>query len=163
MTNRDLSEISYSKYNFLGFFSYCLGTIVAYFTAYYSMRLLFLTFLSKPFGYKKVINFAYDSGLNISIVLVCLAIPSVFIGYCTKDLMVGLGNNTFNSVIYINLKNFNLFDAEFINFLFKSLPVCFALFGFIFALCIYIYNFKLLFRLKISQVGKKIYYFLNRK
>jgi NADH-ubiquinone oxidoreductase chain 5 len=143
-------EISYSKYNFLGFFSYCLGTIVAFFTAYYSTRLIFLTFLSKPFGYKKVISFAYDSGFNISIALICLAIPSILIGYCSKDLIVGLGNNTFNSVIYINIKNFNLFDAEFINFFFKSLPVCFALFGFIFAFFIYVFNFKLLFRLKMS-------------
>jgi len=156
-------EISYSKYSVLGLFSYCLGTVVAYFTAYYSMRLIFLTFLSKPYGYKKVVCFAYDSGLNISIALICLAIPSVLIGYYCKDLMVGIGNSTFNSVIFINIKNFNLFDAEFMNFFFKSLPVCFALFGFISAFFIYVLNFKLLFRLKVSAIGKKIYYFLNRK
>lgn len=127
------------------------------------MRLIFLTFLSKPFGYKKIISFAYDSGLNISIALICLAIPSALIGYYSKDLMVGLGNNTFNSVIYLNIKNFNLIDAEFTNFLFKILPVCFALFGFISTFFIYVLNFKLLFRLKTSWIGKKFYYFLNRK
>lgn len=156
-------EIAYSTYNFVGFFSYCLGTIVAYFTAYYSMRLVFLTFLSKPFGYRQVISFAYDCGFNISIALICLAIPSILIGYCSKDLMVGLGNNTFNSVVYINLKRLNFFDAEFVDFYFKSLPVCFSLFGFLSAFIFYIFNFKILFYSKISKVGKKIYYFLNRK
>jgi len=156
-------EIAYSKYNFLGFFSYCLGTIVAYFTAYYSMRVVFLTFLSKPLGYRQVIGFACDSGFNISIALICLAMPSFLIGYCSKDLMVGLGNSTFNSVIYIFLNNFNFFEAEFVSIFFKSLPVCFSLFGSLCAFVFYIFNFKLLFFLKTSKIGKKIYYFLNRK
>ena len=97
-------EVAYSKYNFLGFFSYCLGTIVAFFTAYYSMRLVFLTFLSKPTGHKQIICFAYDSGFNICVALSCLAIPSVLVGYYSKDIIVGLGNTIFNHVIYVNLK-----------------------------------------------------------
>jgi NADH-ubiquinone oxidoreductase chain 5 len=156
-------EIAYSKYNFFSFFSYCLGTVVAYFTAYYSMRLVFLTFLAKPFGYKQIISFAFDSGLNISIALACLAIPSALVGFYSKDLMVGLGNNTFNFVVYSNLKNFNFLDAEFVGIFFKSLPVCFSLFGFFSAFILYIFNFKILFTLKVSKIGKKFYFFFNRK
>jgi NADH-ubiquinone oxidoreductase chain 5 len=48
-------EISYGKYNVLGYFCYCLGTLGAFLTAFYSTRLLYLTFLSKPTGYKQVI------------------------------------------------------------------------------------------------------------
>jgi NADH-ubiquinone oxidoreductase chain 5 len=48
-------EVSYGKYNVLGYFSYFLGTFGAFFTAFYSTRLLYLTFLSKPMGHRQVI------------------------------------------------------------------------------------------------------------
>lgn len=46
-------EIAYGKYTLSGYFSYCLGTFSVFFTAFYSTRLTYLTFLSKPIGYKK--------------------------------------------------------------------------------------------------------------
>ena len=156
-------EIAYGKFSFLGYFSYCLGTIGAFFTAYYSMRLIFLTFLLKPAGHKQVVSFAYDSNFYICLALGCLAIPSIFVGYLSKEIIVGIGSTIFNNVIYINLKNFNIFDAEFINIFYKSLPVYFSLFGFFYAFIFYSFSFKVLFNLKISKFGKKFYYFLNRK
>ena len=53
-------EVAYGKYTILGYFSYFLGTFSAFFTAFYSTRLLYLTFLTKPTGYRQVISFAYD-------------------------------------------------------------------------------------------------------
>ena len=79
-------EAAYGGYNSLGYFSYCLGTLGAFLTAFYSMRLSYLTFLSKPNGYKAIICYAYDSGTYICTALSCLAIPSIIIGYYTKDL-----------------------------------------------------------------------------
>jgi len=156
-------EIAYSKYNSLGFFSYYLGTIVAFFTAYYSMRLLFLTFLSKPTGHKQIIFFAYDSGFFICVVLSCLVAPSVLAGYYSKEIIVGLGNTVFNNVIYISILNFNILDAEFSDVFFKSLPVCFSLFGFFSAFIFYVFKFKFLFNLKLTIFGKKLYFFFNKK
>jgi len=156
-------EIAYSKYNSLGFFSFYLGTIVAFFTAYYSMRLLFLTFLFKPTGHKQIIFFAYDSGFFICVVLSCLVAPSVLAGYYSKEIIVGLGNTVFNNVIYISILNFNIFDAEFSDVFFKSLPVCFSLFGFFSAFVFYVFKFKFLFNLKVTIFGKKLYFFFNKK
>ena len=45
-------EISYSKYNLFGYISYAFGVTSAFLTAFYSMRLICLTFLLKPAGYK---------------------------------------------------------------------------------------------------------------
>ena len=45
-------EISFSRYNLFGYVSYTLGIISAFFTAFYSMRLICLTFLLKPTGFK---------------------------------------------------------------------------------------------------------------
>ena len=156
-------EIAYGKYSSLGHLSYFLGTVGAFFTAFYSMRLSCLTFLSKPTGYKQVICFAYDSGPQICIALACLAIPSIFIGYYTKDMIIGIGNNFFGNGIYISLKNFNFFDAEFIDTFYKTLPVNLSLFSFLLAFFFYSFKPSILFSLKISSIGKKIYYFLNRK
>ena len=156
-------EVAYGKYSLLGYFSYYLGTLGAFFTAFYSMRLSYLTFLSKPTGHKQVICFAADSGPQICIALGCLAVPSILIGYYTKDMLVGVGSNFFGTAVYVNLENFNIFDAEFIDVFYKTLPVNLSLLGFFSSFIFYNFRSKFLFNIKTSTIGKKVYYFLNRK
>jgi NADH-ubiquinone oxidoreductase chain 5 len=156
-------EVAYGKYSPLGNLSYCLGTLGAFCTAFYSMRLSYLTFLSKPTGHKKIICYAHDSGIYICIALGCLAIPSIFIGYFTKDMIVGVGSPFFGTSIFVNSNNFNVFDAEFIGTFYKTLPVNLSLLGFFLALFLYTFKANLLFKIKISFIGKKVYNFLNRK
>lgn len=156
-------EVAYGKYTTLGYFSYTLGTVGAFLTAFYSTRLLYLTFLSKPTGHRKVICYAYDSGPQITFALGCLTIPSMFVGYYTKDMIVGVGSQFFGTAIYVNMQNFNLFDAEFIPTFYKVLPVNLSLLGFISAFLLYNFRSDILFRLKTSFIGKKLYSFLNRK
>ena len=156
-------EVAYSKYTLLGFFSYFLGTLGAFFTAFYSTRLIFLTFLSKPNGYKKIICYSKDSGILIKFVLGILILPSIFIGYFTKDMIVGIGSTFFANSIFSNLVLFNLFDAEFMNLFYKLLPVYFSLLGSILAFFIFLFWSNLLFKLKALFFIKKIYCFLNKK
>jgi len=156
-------EISYGKYNLLGYFSYFLGTFGAFLTAFYSTRLLYLTFLSKPTGYKQIISYAYDSSIRITLALGCLAIPSIFVGYYTKDMIVGVGSHFFGSAIFVNMYNMNLFDAEFIPLFYKTLPVNLSLLGFASAFVLYNFRSNFLFQIKTSSLGKKMYSFLNRK
>lgn len=156
-------EVAYGKYSNLGYLSYFLGTLGAFCTAFYSMRLSYLTFLSKPTGHKKIICYAHDSGKFICIALGCLAIPSIFIGYLTKDMMVGVGSHFFGTAIFVNLNNFNVFDAEFISTFYKTLPVNLSLLGFFSALFLYTFKANFLFNIKTSVFGKKLYNFLNRK
>ena len=156
-------EVSYGKYNVLGYFSYFLGSFGAFLTAFYSTRLLYLTFLSKPTGFRKVIMFAQDSGIQICVALGCLAIPSILVGYYTKDLLVGICSPFFGTAIHTDLFSFNLFDAEFIQITYKTLPVHLSLFGFFLAFILYNFNSNFLFLLKTSFIGKKLYNFLNRK
>ena len=86
-------EVAYGKYTTEGHFSYILGSLGAFFTAFYSTRLVYLTFLSKPNGYKPVICSAYDSSYQISISLFLLVIPSVLIGFFSKDMIIGFGSD----------------------------------------------------------------------
>jgi NADH-ubiquinone oxidoreductase chain 5 len=156
-------EVAYGKYTLLGYFSYFLGTLGAFFTAFYSTRLAYLTFMSKPTGHRKVICYAYDSGPQISIALGCLAIPSILVGYYTKDMLVGVGSQFFGTAIYVNFQNTNIFDAEFISTFYKTLPVKLSLLGVFSAFILYNFQSNILFKIKTSNIGKKVYTFLNRK
>ena len=156
-------ELAYGKFSSVSHFSYFLGTFGAFLTAFYSTRLAALTFLVKPNGYKSVIGFAQETFSYIFVALCFLAIPSIFIGYLTKDMIVGVGSDFFGSSIYTNPKTLHVFDAEFVEFFYKILPVTLSLFGA--SLSFFLYNFQnnILVSLKTSFFGRKIYTFLNKK
>lgn len=156
-------EVAYGKYSVSGYFSYFLGTVGAFFTAFYSTRLAYLTFISKPMGQRQIISYAYDSGPQISFALGILSIPSILIGFYTKDLLVGLGSSFFGTAIFSNAANTNLLDAEFIQSFYKTLPVKLSLFGVLFAFIAYSFGPKILFKMTQQEFGRKIYNFLNRK
>jgi proton-translocating NADH-quinone oxidoreductase chain L len=156
-------EVSYGNYTAQGHFSYYLGSIGAFLTAFYSMRLIYLTFLSKPNGYKQIICSAYDSSFNISVALAILAIPSIFIGFYTKEMIIGIGTDFWGNSIYILPENMNMIDAEFINYSFKLLPVFLSILGFSLSFFLYTFENRLLFKFKMSFFGKKFYNFFNKK
>lgn len=156
-------ETAYSSFNVSGHFSYFLGTIAAVCTAFYSTRLLFLTFLAKPNGFKYVIVKSVESFFQIPIVLIVLVVPTIFIGYFSKDLLVGLGHSFWLNAIFILPKNLSGIEPELIATSYKLFPVvfsCFTVFG-----CYFFYSRKLrlVFELKTSFIGRKLFAFLNRK
>ena len=156
-------ELAYGRFTSYSHFSYFLGTFGAFLTAFYSTRLACLTFLVKPNGYKSVIGFAKETFSYIFIALCFLTIPSIFVGFYTKDMIVGVGSDFFGNAIYNNPKTLHVFDAEFVEFFYKILPVTLSLFGA--SLSFFLYNFQssILFSLKTSSLGRKIYTFLNKK
>jgi len=156
-------ELSYGKFTSFSHFSYFLGTFGAFLTAFYSTRLVCLTFLVKPNGYKPVIGFAKETFSNISLALCFLTIPSIFVGFYTKDMIVGVGSDFFGAAIYNSPQMLHVFDAEFIEFFYKILPVTLSLLGA--SLSFFLYNFQshILFAVKTSVLGRKVYTFLNKK
>ena len=156
-------ELAFSKFSSFGCFSYFLGTFGAFLTAFYSTRLLCLTFLSEPSGHKGVIPSAADAPNAITLALGILAIPSLFIGFYSKDFLVGMGTDFFGTAIYIPLENNNIFDAEFIDLFYKLLPVNLSILGAMSSFLLYSFQFKILFQIKSSFLGKKFYNFFNRK
>jgi NADH-ubiquinone oxidoreductase chain 5 len=157
-------ELAYGKFSNFGYFSYLLGTFGALFTSFYSTRLLYLTFLTKPNAYKSSFFLTKESiQYPINIVLAVLAIPSIFIGYSLKDMFIGLGSDFWGNSIYVLPENMNRIDAEFINQNIKLLPLILTFIGFVSAFILYTYLNFFLFKLKISNIGKRIYNFLNKK
>src|SRR5450432_1538254 len=92
-------ESAYGQFYFTSTVVYFIATIGAMFTTLYSVKVLYLTFLTNPNGpvvsYKQG-NAAHEGDIFISIPLIILAIFSIFFGYLTKDIFIGLGSGFFS-------------------------------------------------------------------
>jgi NADH-ubiquinone oxidoreductase chain 5 len=156
-------EVAYGKFTTAGHFAYVLGSLAAFLTAFYSMRLAHLTFLSEPNGYRSVIIHAHDSPFRMALPLAILTVPSIFIGYLTKDMFIGMGTDFWGNSIYVAPSNMNTIDAEFIPQIFKLLPVILSISGAFASFVFYSFGTLFLYNLKISFMGRKVYNFLNKK
>jgi proton-translocating NADH-quinone oxidoreductase chain L len=154
-------EVAYAKYSNFGHFAYVLGSISAFLTAFYSYRLIYLCFLSSPNGYRPLITNAHESSFLISFPLGVLAIPSIFLGYIIKDVFIGFGTPFWANALFTHISQ--IVDAEFLEPIFKLLPVFLSVFGAWCSYYLYTYNSKDLFEKKVSKFGLKLYIFLNRK
>src|ERR1700749_3641080 len=88
-------ESAFGKYYISSLAVYFIATIGAIFTTLYSVKVLYLTFLSSPNG--PIINYktAHEGDIFMSFPLIILAVFSIFFGYITKDIFIGLGSGVF--------------------------------------------------------------------
>ena len=161
-------ESAYGQYHLSSIVIYFIATIGAMFTTLYSIKILYLTFLSNPNGplinYKKG-HSAHEGDIFMSMPLIILAIFSIFFGYITKDIFIGLGSNFFSdNSLFIHPKHEIMLDTEFaVPTLFKLLPLFFTLFlSFISILFTEFYP-RLLINFKLSNLGYNIFSFLNQR
>jgi NADH-ubiquinone oxidoreductase chain 5 len=156
-------EIAFAKFSVISHFAYWLGSFGAFFTAFYSIRLLYLTFLSESNSYRPVFLNVHDSPIRMGLPLIILAIPSIFIGYLMKDMIIGFGTNFWGNAIFTVPSNLTLIDSEFINSFNKLVPIYLSILGGLLSYFFYHSKFKELYYLKTSLFGKELYQFLNRK
>ena len=158
-------EAAYAKYTSYGLLAYYLGVAAAFCTAFYSFRLIFLTFLSKPSGYRRVIINAHESPFPMYIPLAILTIPSIFIGYLSKDFFVGFGSDFWLNSIFVHPTNFEIISFEFIPLKAKLIPLLVSFSGGALAFTLYAFYYKFLFNAINNRFifFKAFYYFLNRR
>jgi len=156
-------ESALSLYNEYAGFASFLGLIAAFFTAFYSLRVLFLVFLSEPNGNKVSYLNAHEPTLPMSFPLVLLAVLTLLIGYLTRDLFIGAGTDYWGMTIFIKPFSHISSDIEFLSFELKILPFVASMSGALLALYVYIYKIDLYFKYKISEKSKKIFNFFNKK
>lgn len=65
----------------------------AFFTAYYSGRLIIMVFLSEPRGSRLAYETAHEPGKHMTRPLFMLMISTIFFGYYHKDLFIGSGTD----------------------------------------------------------------------
>lgn len=159
-------ELAYGQYKFSGHIAYWIGTISACLTAFYSMRLISLTFLSYPNASKTVYINTHDAPFAFVMVpLTILSLLAIFFGYLAKDLFVGMGSDfATQNEMFCHPSHISLVEAEFgLPIFIKLLPAIVTFFGAGFA--IYLYHVQYLFTIQItdSKFGRSLYQFFNGK
>ena len=156
-------EVAYAKYTLSGHFAHWFGCMAAFFTAFYSFRLVYLTFISKPMGPRMVIEHAHEVPLTIGIPLLVLSFGSIFIGYLCKDAVIGLGTDFWQNAVFVLPKNNLYIESEFIPTSVKLIPTILSFSGAALALILNHFYNKELYNFTISNFGLVMYAFLNKK
>src|SRR5258706_4406004 len=158
-------ESAYGQYYFSGIVVYFIATIGAMFTTLYSVKVLYLTFLSNPNG--PIVNYkqAHEGDIFMSLPLIILAIFSIFFGYISKDIFLGLGSGFFaDNSIFIHPIREIMLDTEFaVPILFKLLPLFFTISLSTLAIVLSEFLPKVLIKFKLSKLGYNIFSFFNQR
>jgi NADH-ubiquinone oxidoreductase chain 5 len=161
-------ESAYGQFYFSGTVVYFIATIGAMFTTLYSVKVLYLTFLTNPNG--PIVNYKdshapQEGDIFMSLPLIILAIFSIFFGYITKDMFIGLGSGFFaDNSIFIHPSHEIMLDTEFaVPTLFKLLPLIFTISLSVLAITISEFLPKILISFKFSRLGYNIFGFFNQR
>jgi len=158
-------ESAYGQFYFSSTAVYFIAIIGAMFTTLYSVKVLYLTFLTNPNG--PLINYkgAHEGDIFMSIPLIILAVFSIFFGYITKDLFIGLGTGFFvDNGIFIHPSHEIMLETEFaVPIIFKMLPLFFTILLSILSIVYSEFLPKFLIYFKFSRVGYNIFSFFNQR
>jgi len=157
-------ELAYGRYEVIGSIAYYAGTLSAIFTAFYSYRLISLTFFTVPNAPKNDYMHVHEASLIVIIPLTILSILAIFFGYIAKDLFVGPGTDFLSSALFVSPNNLALIDAEFsIPLIIKLLPAILTLVGALTAVYIYHIIPEYTINLTNTVLGRNLYTFFNAK
>ena len=157
----NILELLYAKYTVSSHFLYYICLLSAFFTAIYSIRLLYLVFLCETNSYKQVIYKAHEVPLLMFIPLIILSFCSITFGYFFKEMFIGLGNTFWGNSIFILPNNYLAIEGEFLPIHIKLLPLIVVTSGALFSYYFNIYLSKNL--VFIDNISIKIYTFFNKK
>ena len=135
-------ELTYDKYYIA--FAYWLGCISALLTAFYSIRLIYLTFITNTNSKKEIYIGAHEPSFYIILPLLLLAFGSIFVGYIGKEAIIS-----------------NVIPPIVSNFV-KVVPLILSMLGALLAFLGYNGNLKLVNnRIDLMKVYHMVYTFFN--
>lgn len=159
-------ESAYGRYTYNSQCVYYISVIGALFTTLYSVKVLALTFIVNPMAgsyikYKK----AHEGDNYMTIPLIILAIASIFFGWLSKDLFIGIGSSAYiDNAIYIKPNNELTINTEFaIPLIYKLLPFIMSIIFTILTIIIIEYIPLTIIIFKYNRLGYNIYNFFNLK
>jgi len=158
-------ESAYGQFYFSSTVVYFIATIGAMFTTLYSVKVLYLTFLTNPAGPQVNYKIAHEGDIFMSLPLIILAVFSIFFGYITKDIFIGLGSGFFaDNGLFIHPSHEIMLDTEFaVPTFFKLLPLMFTISLSIISIVLSEFYPKLLIHFKFSRFGYNIFSFFNQR
>jgi NADH-ubiquinone oxidoreductase chain 5 len=158
-------ESAYGQFYFSGTVVYFIATIGAMFTTLYSVKVLYLTFLTNPNGPLVNYKHAHEGDIFMSLPLIILAIFSIFFGYITKDIFIGLGSGFFaDNSLFIHPTHEIMLNTEFaVPTLFKLLPLLFTVSLSVIVIVLSEFLGKILIAFKFTRLGYNIFGFFNQR
>jgi NADH-ubiquinone oxidoreductase chain 5 len=93
-------EVAAATVTVPGTFAYWLGLITAFFTAFYSFRLLYLAFYGGVRAPRVYLLGVHELTPRMATSLAILSLGSIFLGYTAKDLFIGFGTPFWNGSIH---------------------------------------------------------------
>nr|WCH57936.1 NADH dehydrogenase subunit 5 [Hypnea nidifica] len=140
-----------------------LGSVSVLFTAFYSFRLIYLTFINSNNSNRIFLFNIHESSLLMGSPLILLAIGSLFFGFLTQDLFIGVGTDFWKGSIFILPYHSFHVEAEYLPITIKWLPFLLSCLG----ICLssianitYIYKYILL---KAFQLSFFLLHLINKK
>jgi len=132
-------EASYAAHTQVGQFAYWMGIAAAFMTAFYSWRLIFLTFHGKPRASKEVMKKVHESPSVMMFPLYILALGAIFAGWWGYEFFVGESREAFwGNSIFVLAGNDTIAAAHHLVGWVKTLPTVIGGFGIVLAYIFYI-------------------------
>jgi len=158
-------ESAYGQFYFSSTVVYFIATIGAMFTTLYSVKVLYLTFLTNPNGPLTNYKHAHEGDIFMSLPLMILAVFSIFFGYITKDIFIGLGSGFFaDNALFIHPSHEIMLDTEFaVPTLFKLLPLFFTTTLSVLMIVLSEFMPYILINFKYTRLGYNVFGFFNQR
>ena len=159
-------EVALSSPTFIGNFAHWLGCLAAFCTSFYSFRLIFLTFLNNTNSNKAYIENAHEAPLIMVLPLMFLAFGSIFWGFFSKDLFIGVGTPFFLTSLTTNFDNLVILEAEFAPTILKNIPFIFTFLGALlsfFLINCSVTSKTVIFDYRVGFLYRNVYSFLTKK
>nr|YP_009122457.1 NADH dehydrogenase subunit 5 [Sarocladium implicatum]AJI44526.1 NADH dehydrogenase subunit 5 [Sarocladium implicatum] len=158
-------ESAYGQYFFSSINVYFIAVIGAIFTTLYSVKVIYLTFITNPNGSINYYKNAHEGDIFLSLPLVVLAIFSIYFGYITKDIYIGLGSGFFiDNSIFIHPMHEILINTEFgVPTLFKLIPFILTVVFSILAVIYPEFMGNIITNFKFTKLGYYIFGFFNQR
>lgn len=158
-------ESAYGQYFFSSINVYFIAVIGAIFTTLYSVKVIYLTFITNPNGSINYYKNAHEGDIFLSLPLVILAIFSIYFGYITKDIYIGLGSGFFiDNSIFIHPMHEILINTEFgVPTLFKLMPFILTVVFSTLAVIYPEFMGNVITNFKFTKLGYSIFGFFNQR
>ncbi len=132
-------EAAYASGKMSGFLAYWMGIVAAVFTAFYSWRLIILTFHGKPRASKETMDHVHESPLSMTVPLLLLSLGALFSGYLGAvyfEMVDGMGE-FWAEAIFVLPANNSLEHAHHVPMWVAKLPLVAGVVGILTAYLMY--------------------------
>lgn len=132
-------ESAFASHTLAGTFAFWCGAVAAFLTAFYSWRLIFMTFHGAPRANEKVMDHVHESPLIMTVPLAVLSVGALVAGKLGYELFVGEMRMRFwGEAIFVQMQNDSIAAAHHVAEWVKLLPVQVGIAGIILAYLFYI-------------------------